>query len=69
MAGFQSSIKKISIFPRYLLATLVLISFAQGQAQAQEKPPVVFASAQALGGLDVINQVENITLLGYGQWL
>ena len=69
MAGFQSSIKKISIFPRYLLATLVLISFAQGQAQAQEKPPVVFAAAEALGGLDVINQVENITLLGYGQWL
>ena len=65
MTGFQSGMKKIKVYSACLITVLAFTPLAY----SQEKPAVVMEAAAALGGLDVINQVENITMIGYGQWL
>ena len=55
---------------RYLLmcwlAVLVLLASISGRAQTASEQ--IRASAEALGGLERILAIRNITLTGYGQW-
>jgi len=55
------------------LVLLVLLTLAPARSRAADTDaakdrPVIAAAAEALGGLDRVRAVRNITLIGYGMW-
>ncbi len=55
----------------WLLLLLVVLALVPARARAADAAadrPVIVAAAEALGGLERVRAVRNITLIGYGMW-
>ena len=47
---------------------LIFTSPPAAAADAALDRPAIVAAAEALGGLDRVRTVRNVTLIGYGMW-